>query len=138
MSEPCAQCDNQPCVFDEFREDFIETRAWSCLKDALLDDACDVNNTDTNCNLRKRLFCKFAMWNGTMTTPPTPHPTCVVKGVRLLYPSEQYMGFKRTRNEVDNTAVDIDGKKIKGTEWVRNDEGKIMKLSFYIKTQRRG
>ena len=58
-----------------------------------------------------------------MTKPPTPHPTCVVKGVRLLYPSEQYMGFKRTRNKVDNTALYINGKKIKGTEWVRNDEG---------------
>lgn len=54
-----------------------------------------------------------------MTKPLTPHPTCVVKGVRLLNPSDQYMAFKRARNEVDNTAVDIDGKKIKGTEWVR-------------------
>ena len=26
MSEPCAQCDNQPCLFEEFREDFIETK----------------------------------------------------------------------------------------------------------------
>ena len=83
----------------------------------------DVNNTDTNRNLRKPLFREFSMWNGTMTKPPTPHPTCVVKGVRLLYPSEQYMGFKRTRNEVDNTAVNINGKKIKGKKWVRTDEG---------------
>ena len=36
------------------------------------------------------------------------------------------MVFKRTRNKFDNTAVDIDGKEIKGDEWVRNDEGNLI------------
>ena len=121
MSEPCAQCDNQPCVFDEFREDFIETRAWSCLKDALLDDACDVNNTDVHRNLRRRLYREFISMNGIATNRRIKLPNCVEKGIRSLYPSKVYMGFKRSYDDVDNEAVDINGGKVKGKKWVRTD-----------------
>ena len=123
MSEPCAQCDNQPCVFDEFREDFIETRAWSCLKDALLDDACDANNTDVHRNLRRRLYREFISMNGIATNRRIKLPNCVEKGIRSLYPSKVYMGFKRSYDDVDNEAVDINGGKVKGKKWVRTDEG---------------
>ena len=123
MSEPCAQCDNQPCVFDEFREDFIETRAWSCLKDALLDDACDANNTDVHRNLRRRLYREFISMNGIATNRRIKLPNCVEKGIRSLYPSKVYMGFKRSYDDIDNEAVDINGGKVKGKKWVRTDEG---------------
>ena len=123
MSEPCAQCDNQPCVFDEFREDFIETRAWSCLKDALLNDAHDRESTDVHCNLRRRLYREFISMNGIATNRRIKLPNCVEKGIRSLYPSKVYMGFKRSYDDVDNEAVDINGGKVKGKKWVRTDEG---------------
>ena len=124
MSEACASCKSDPCLFEEWREVFIATDAWNAQVDAVVDRAHRGSGNNVNRNLRKRLFREFAMWNGTMTKPPTPHPTCVVKGVRLLYPSSEYMGFKRTRNEVDNTAVDIDGEKLHGKKWVRTDDGR--------------
>ena len=123
MSEPCAQCDNQPCVFDEFREDFIETRAWSCLKDALLNDAHDRESTDVHCNLRRRLYREFISMNGIATNRRIKLPNCVEKGIRSLYPSKVYMGFKRSYDNVENEAVDINGGKVKGKKWVRTDEG---------------
>ena len=123
MSEPCAQCDNQPCVFDEFREDFIETRAWSCLKDALLNDAHDRESTDVHRNLRRRLYREFISMNGIATNRRIKLPNCVEKGIRSLYPSKVYMGFKRSYDDVDNVAVDINGGKVKGKKWVRTDEG---------------
>ena len=55
--------------------------------------------------------------------PRTKHPDCVKKGVRALYSSKHYMGFKRTRNEADNTAVDIDGNKVQGVKWARKEYG---------------
>ena len=123
MSEPCAQCDNQPCVFDEFRENFIETRAWSCLKDALLNDAHDRESTDVHRNLRRRLYREFISMNGIATNRRIKLPNCVEKGIRSLYPSKVYMGFKRSYDDVDNEAVDINGGKVKGKKWVRSDEG---------------
>ena len=123
MSEPCAQCDNQPCVFDEFREDFIETRAWSCLKDALLNDAHDRESTDVHRNLRRRLYREFISMNGIATNRRIKLPNCVEKGIRSLYPSKVYMGFKRSYDDIDNEAVDINGGKVKGKKWVRTDEG---------------
>ena len=123
MSEPCAQCDNQPCVFDEFREDFIETRAWSCLKDALLNDAHDRESTDVHRNLRRRLYREFISMNGITTNRRIKLPNCVEKGIRSLYPSKVYMGFKRSYDNIDNEAVDINGGKVKGKKWVRTDEG---------------
>ena len=33
------------------------------------------------------------------------------------------MGFKRTRNEVDIPAVDIDGNKVQGVKWERKEDG---------------
>ena len=123
MSEPCAQCDNQPCVFDEFREDFIETCAWLCLKDALLNDANDGKNTDVHRNLRRPLYCEFISRNGIVTNRRIKLPNCVEKGIRSLYPSKVYMGFKRSYDNVDNEAVDINGGKVKGKKWVRTDEG---------------
>ena len=58
-----------------------------------------------------------------MTKPPTKHPDCVEKGVRTLYSSKYYMGFKRSRNEPDTTAIDIEGKKVRGVKWVRKEGG---------------
>ena len=123
MSEPCAQCDNQPCVFDEFRENFIETRAWSCLKDALLNDAHDRESTDVHRNLRRRLYREFISMNGIATNRRIKLPNCVEKGIRSLYPSKVYMGFKRSYDDVDNVAVDMNGEKVKGKKWIRTDEG---------------
>ena len=125
MSEPCAQCDNQPCVFDEFREDFIETRAWSCLKDALLNDANDRKSTDVHRNLRRRLYREFISMNGIATNRRIKLPNCVEKGIRSLYPSKVYMGFKRSYDDVDNEAVDINGGKVKGKKWVRTDSNQV-------------
>ena len=34
------------------------------------------------------------------------------------------MGYKRTRDDEDNRAVDIDGNKIDGIKWVRTEAGK--------------
>ena len=79
---------------------------------------------DHNRALRNRLFCNFAIWNGTMTTPPTPHPQCVLKGVRLLFSSRYYIGYKRIRDDPDNAAVNIDGDKAHGVKWIRTEDGK--------------
>ena len=59
-----------------------------------------------------------------MTKPPTPHPKCVLKRVRMMFSSGYYMGFKRTRDEEDNTAVNIDGNKVNSAKWVKTEEGK--------------
>ena len=58
-----------------------------------------------------------------MTKDRTKHPDCVEKGVRALYYSKYYMGFKRTRNEADSNAVHIDGNKVQGVKWVRKEDG---------------
>ena len=60
--------------------------------------------------LRKRLYRNFAYWNGILTKARTRHPVCVESGVRSLYKSDAYIGFKRNHDEIDNNALDIDGK----------------------------
>ena len=121
MSENREDCGNNPCLFDVFRAEFIETEMWTDAEKVILLQT--VQNSDVNRVLRKRLYQEFAMWNGTMTKPPTKHPVCVEKGVRALYPSEFYMGYKRTRNEPDTTAVDIENKKVRGVKWARQEDG---------------
>ena len=41
-----------------------------------------------------------------------------------MFSSGYYMGFKRTREEEDNTVVNIDGNKVNSTKWVKTEEGK--------------
>ena len=122
MSKNCETCGNKPCLFDVFREEFIETEMWTDAEKVILHQT--VPNSDVNRVLRKRLYREFAMWNGTMTKPPTKLPDCVEKGVRTLYSSKYYMGFKRSRNEPDTTAIDVEGKKVQGVKWVRTEDGK--------------
>ena len=122
MSENCEDCGNNPCLFDVFRAEFIETEMWTDAEKVILLNA--VPNSDVNRVLRKRLYREFAMWNGTMTKPPTKHPDCVKKGVQILYLSKYYMGFKRSRNEPDTSAIDLEGKKVQGVKWVRTEYGK--------------
>ena len=109
MSETCETCKNEPCLFDVFREEFIKMEMWTDAKKVV--KIRSAPNSDINRALRIRLFREFVMWNGTITKPPTKHPDCVKKGVRTLYPSKYYMGYKRTRNEPDTTTVDIEKKK---------------------------
>ena len=63
------------------------------------------------------------MWNDTMTKASAKHPTCVECGIRLLHPSKSYIGYKRKRDEVDNTTVDINNSKVSGAKWVRDESG---------------
>ena len=121
MSANCDTCNNEPCLFEVFCEEFIETEMWTDME-KVIKIRC-AQNTDVNRALRKRLFREFASWNGTMTKPRTKHPDCVKRGVRTLYPSEYYMGFKRTRNEPDATAIDIENKKVRGVKWERQEDG---------------
>ena len=121
MSESCETCKNEPCLFDVFREEFIETEMWTDAEKVIL--LRSVPDSDVNRDFRKRLYREFAMWNGTMTKPPTKHPDCVEKGIRNLYPSKYFMGFKRTRNEPDTTAINIEGEKVRGVKWVRKEGG---------------
>ena len=118
----CETCGSDPCLFDIFREEFIETENWEVERDLIIGELGA--DDDHNRALRKRLFRNFAIWNGTMTKPPTPHPQCVLKGVRLLFSSRYYMGFKRTRDDPDNVAVDIDGEKVHCAKWIRTEDGK--------------
>lgn len=79
---------------------------------------------DVNRLLRKLLYREFALWNGTLAGWRNKHPACVEKGIRELFPSKYYMGFKRIRNDPDNTAVDNYGKKVPGVKWAKKEEGK--------------
>ena len=121
MSQNCEICGNKPCLFDVFREEFIKTEMWTDTEKVILIQS--VPNSDVNRALRKRLFREFAMWNGTMTKPPTKHPDCIKRGVRTLYLSKYYMGFKRSCNEPDTTASNIEGKKVRGVKWARKEDG---------------
>ena len=118
----CDTCGSDPCLFDIFREEFIDTETWEADRDLIISKL----GADNDCNraLQKYLFRNFAIWNGTMTRPPTPHPQCVLKGVRLLFSSRYYMGYKPTRDDPDNTAVNIDGDKAHGAKWIRTEDGK--------------
>ena len=118
MSETCDACHNEPYLFDVFRKKFIETEMWV---DASKVIRINHEFEDINRLLRKRLYREFAMWNGTMTKPRSKHPDCVEKCVNALYSSKHYMGFKRTRNEAENTAVDIYGNNVQGVKWARKE-----------------
>ena len=119
----CKECASSPCLFDEFRTDYVETVSWAVQKDLVL-GKIEEEGYDVNRALCKRLFGEFTKWRGTMTKPRTRHPTCVEKGVMKIYPSKYYMGFKRDRDKENNNAVDIDGKKVETAKWVKTDNGK--------------
>ena len=59
----------------------------------------------------------FARFNGAIGIREE-NPPCVERGVRELAPSRFYMGFKRTRDDVDNCTVDINGNKVDGVKRV--------------------
>ena len=119
----CEECASSPCLFDEFRTDYIETVSWTVQKDLVL-GKIEEEGYDVNRALRKCLFGEFAKWRGTMTKAQTRHPRCVEKGVRKIYPSKYYMGFKHDRDKEDNNTIDIDGKKMETAKWVKTDNGK--------------
>ena len=58
--------------------------------------------------LHKKLFMSFARFNGAIGIREKD-PPCVERGVRELFPSPFYMGFKRTRDDADNSVVDMCG-----------------------------
>ena len=70
----------------------------------------------------------FARFNGVFGIREKNSP-CVERGVRNLAPSPFYMGYKRTRDDADNCAVNVHGNKVDGVKWVRTKKGKYkMKL----------
>ena len=87
----------QPAVrLQKFREDFMKTRAWLCLKHVLLNDVNDGGNADVHRTLCRRLHCEFILMNGIETNHCIKLLNCVEKGIRTLYPRKVYMGFKRS------------------------------------------
>ena len=139
----CGECDNKPCLFERFTREFVCTDAWQAEKEDIESQAGD---EDVNRALRKRLYRNFVYWNGALTKARTRLPVCVESGVRSLYKSDAYIGFKRTHEEIDNTALDIDGKKVPGAKWVRDDDGhynlqvdgKVQKMVLDMQWQKRG
>ena len=117
----CDECKDVPCCFKIFREEFIETASWTGERE-LIESNIDPGNLRQRA-LRKKLFMSFARFNGAIGLREKL-PSCVEKGVRELFPSPYYMGFKRTRDDADNSAVDITGEKLDGVKWVRTDTGK--------------
>ena len=117
----CSECDREECIFDEFRKDFIETESWRVERE-LIESRLEAGNLRQRA-LRKTLFVSFWRFNG-IAGNREKHPACVVRGVRELFSSPFYMGFKRTRNDLDNCAIDIDGNKIKKVKWVKTEEGR--------------
>lgn len=118
---PCETCKHAPCLFSRFLQEFIQTDAWEAEKSLI--EQTHGSSQQVARALRKRLYRNFAFWNGTMTKPPTKHPTCVEVGIRSLHPSKLYIGYKRKQDDVDNTAVDINNNKVSGAKWVRDEGG---------------
>ena len=117
----CDKCDNQPCLFELFMVEFVCNDAWNA--ERLIVESETSNGEDINRFIRKRLYRNFAIWNGTIKYRKR-FPSCVEAGVRNMYSSDVYMGFKRTHDEVDTSAIDIKGNKLHGVKWVKTDEGK--------------
>ena len=117
----CEKCNDDPCRFEAFQKDFIETELWTGARE-LIESKTDPGNIRQR-TLRKKLFMSFARFNGAIGIREK-HPPCVERGVRELFPSPFYMGFKRTRDDADNSAVDMCGQKLNGVKWVRTEGGK--------------
>ena len=117
----CDECEHEPCLFELFQKDFIETESWT-VERQLIESRINPGNLRQRA-LRKKLFMSFARFNGANGIREE-NPPCVERGVRELAPSRFYMGFKRTRDDADNRAVDINGNKIDGIKWVRTKAGK--------------
>ena len=118
----CDICDCKPCLFVDFEREFLSTESWSIERDNItsaLVVGCDINRT-----LCKKLYRNFAIWNHTMTQPPTKHPACVERKIKELFKSKCFMGYKRKRNEDDNRAITIDGDRIENRKWVQTRSGK--------------
>ena len=117
----CDECEQLRCLFDAFQEDFIGTESWATER-ALVESKINPGDLRQRA-LRKKLFMSFARFNGTIGFREKI-PLCVERGVRKLFPSPFYMGFKRTRDDADNCAVDINGNKVDGIKWVQTETGK--------------
>ena len=117
----CSKCDHDYCVFKEFRREFIETDTWRVERE-LIEGRIDPGNLRQRA-LRKKLYMSFARFNGAIGVREKC-PDCVERGIRELLPSPFYMGYKRTRDDPDNAAVNIDGKKIDNVKWVKTEAGK--------------
>ena len=115
-------CDCEPCLFVDFERKFISTESWS----VECDNITSALEVDSNINrpLHKNLYHNFAIWNHTMTHPPTKHPARVAWKIKEMFPSKCFMGYKRKRNEEDNRAITIDGDRIEGRKWVQSSTGK--------------
>ena len=76
MSETCDTCHNEPCLFDVFRNEFIETEMWVDARKVIC-----INHEfeDINRLFRKCLYREFAVLDGIMTNPRTKHPDFVEK-----------------------------------------------------------
>ena len=83
---PCKTCKHAPCLFSRFMEEFVQTDAWEAEKSLI--ERNPGSRQHIVRALRKCLYRNFAMWNDTMTKPPTKHPTCVEFGIRSLHPSK--------------------------------------------------
>ena len=118
---PCETCKHAPCLFSRFMEEFIQTDAWEAEKSLIQSNPGSHQHIARA--LCKRLYRNFAIWNDTMTRPPTKHPNCVEFGICSLHPSKLYIGYKRKQDDVDNTAVDINNNKVSGATWVRDENG---------------
>ena len=80
MSKNCKTCGNKLCLFNVFCKESIETEMWTDTEKVILLQTFP--NSYVNCVLQKRLYQEFALWNGTMTKPPTKHPNCVKGGCK--------------------------------------------------------
>ena len=117
----CDECEHRPCLFEAFREGFIATESWMAKRD-LIKSRIKPGNLCQRA-LRKKLFTSFTRFNCAVGNREK-NPSCVETGIRKLVPSSFYMGFKRTRDNKDNHAVDINGNKVDGAKWVRTETGK--------------
>ena len=117
----CDECGHGPCIFAQFRDEFIISELWIGERNNI--DSTVEDDDIRARTLRKKLYTSFARFNGVIWKRQK-HPTCVVTGIREMYPSPCYMGFKRKRNEEDECdATDINGKKQKGLKFVKIMEG---------------
>ena len=117
----CDECEHERCLFDEFCSNFIETALWKVERE-LIESRVEAGNLRQRA-LRKKLFMCFARFNGVVGNREE-HPPCVVTGIRKLIPSPFFMGYKRTRDDTDNRAVDVNGNKVDGMKWVKTATGK--------------
>ena len=106
----CAECGHGPCIFLNFVIDYVRAISrviWHESIESTVDtgDVCAWS-------LWKKLYTGVVRFNIIIGTRQKS-PTWVETGFMLLYPSPCHIGFKRKRNEEDNSAVDISRNKIK-------------------------